>query len=40
MLSLAVAFTIVVPTGKIDPDAGLPLTVTLEEQLSVAVAYG
>ena len=38
--SLAVALTVVVPTGKTYPDAGVLLTFTLEEQLSVAVTAG
>src|ERR1041384_1641995 len=35
--SSAVAFTVVVPTGKLEPDAWSVVTVTLDEQLSVAV---
>ena len=38
--SSAVALTVVVPTGNTEPDAGVLFTVTVDEQLSVAVTVG
>src|SRR4030095_5323446 len=38
--SSAVALTVVVPTGNTEPEAGVLFTVTLDEQLSVAVTAG
>ena len=38
--SFAVQETVVIPTGKLDPEAGLQVTVGVVAQLSVAVGAG